>query len=163
MLQAGSMQGRQRSAVLLAPSTFAAAPSLARAAEQVHYDGPELASTQRPPNSKKPRNFVRCGEAARSRRPSDGGERPRLRLPRRRRTDGQQGEQIPFAADLKVGARVERASRARGLIVRNLGDCIAICPPYIMTEGEVDTLVGTLARTLDDVYADIGSRATPVA
>jgi 4-aminobutyrate--pyruvate transaminase len=70
---------------------------------------------------------------------------------------------IPFAADLMVGARVERASRARGLIVRNLGDCIAICPPYIMTEGEVDTLVGTLARTLDDVYADIGSRAAPVA
>jgi len=34
----------------------------------------------------------------------------------------------------KVGARIERSSRARGLIVRNLGDCIAICPPYVMTE-----------------------------
>jgi 4-aminobutyrate--pyruvate transaminase len=70
---------------------------------------------------------------------------------------------IPFAPDLKVGARVERASRLRGLIVRNLGDCIAICPPYIVTEEEVDTLVGTLARTLDDVYADIGAEAAPTA
>ena len=65
--------------------------------------------------------------------------------------------QIPeaYVADLKVGARAERASRARGLIVRNLGDCIAICPPYVVTEEEVDTVVGTLAHTLDDVYADI--------
>jgi 4-aminobutyrate---pyruvate transaminase len=70
---------------------------------------------------------------------------------------------IPFAPDLKVGARVERASRLRGLIVRNLGDCIAICPPYVVTEEEVDTLVGTLARTLDDVYADIGAEAAPTA
>jgi 4-aminobutyrate---pyruvate transaminase len=67
---------------------------------------------------------------------------------------------IPFEPDLKVGARVERASRARGLIVRNLGDCIAICPPYVMTEEEVDTMVDTLARTLDDVHADIRSQAT---
>jgi 4-aminobutyrate---pyruvate transaminase len=68
---------------------------------------------------------------------------------------GNKARNIPFEPDLKVGARVERASRARGLIVRNLGDCIAICPPYVVTEEEVDTLVGTLAHTLDDVYADI--------
>jgi len=68
---------------------------------------------------------------------------------------------IPFALDLTVGARVERASRARGLIVRNLGDCIAICPPYVMTEEEVDALVGTLAGALDDVYADVRSQAPP--
>jgi hypothetical protein len=32
-----------------------------------------------------------------------------------------------------------------------------------MTEEEVDTMVDTLARTLDDVHADIRSQAAPVA
>ncbi|MET3578159.1 4-aminobutyrate--pyruvate transaminase [Mesorhizobium robiniae] len=60
-----------------------------------------------------------------------------------------------FPAELKVGAMVERRTRAHGLIVRNVGDVIAICPPYIVTEDEVEFLVTRLARALDDVHAEL--------
>ncbi|MBL8584041.1 MAG: aminotransferase class III-fold pyridoxal phosphate-dependent enzyme [Rhizobiaceae bacterium] len=61
----------------------------------------------------------------------------------------------PFAPELKVGAMVERQTRAHGLIVRNLGDVIALCPPYVVTEDEVDGIFEKLARALDDVDAEL--------
>lgn len=61
----------------------------------------------------------------------------------------------PFAPELKVGARVERRTREHGLIVRNLGDVIAICPPYVTTEDEVDFIADRLGRALDDVFAEL--------
>jgi 4-aminobutyrate---pyruvate transaminase len=62
---------------------------------------------------------------------------------------------IPFTPDMAVGAMVERRARAHGLIVRNLGDCIAICPPYVTSEDEVDAMAANLLCTLDDVHADL--------
>ena len=41
--------------------------------------------------------------------------------------------------------------RDQGVIVRALGDCIAFCPPMIITEDEVDDLVGRVGRTLTDL------------
>ena len=70
---------------------------------------------------------------------------------------------IAFAPHLAVGAKVEWQSRARGFIVRNLGDTIAICPPYVATEEEIDALAANLALTLDDVHAELRAQATPVA
>jgi 4-aminobutyrate--pyruvate transaminase len=63
----------------------------------------------------------------------------------------------PFPPELKVGARVERRTRAHGLIVRNLGDTIAICPPYIVSDDEVDSITGRLAAALDDVQAELAA------
>lgn len=60
-----------------------------------------------------------------------------------------------FPAEWKVGARVERRTRDHGLIVRNLADTIAICPPYVTREDEVDFILQRLGRALDDVHADI--------
>lgn len=69
----------------------------------------------------------------------------------------------PFPAELKVGARVERRTRDHGLIVRNLGDVIAICPPYVTTEDEVDFIVARLGRALDDVLAELRAEGAVTA
>jgi 4-aminobutyrate--pyruvate transaminase len=36
-----------------------------------------------------------------------------------------------------------------GLVLRNLGDSIAICPPLIINEQQIDELVSKLAVALD--------------
>jgi 4-aminobutyrate--pyruvate transaminase len=38
-----------------------------------------------------------------------------------------------------------------GVISRALGDATAFCPPLIITESQVDTMVGKLADVLDEV------------
>jgi 4-aminobutyrate---pyruvate transaminase len=58
-----------------------------------------------------------------------------------------------FDHGLAVGALVEQATRARGLIVRNMGDVIALSPPYILEEAHIDTIVTTLRDALDEVAA----------
>jgi len=58
---------------------------------------------------------------------------------------------------------VERRTREHGLIVRNLGDVIAICPPYIVSEAEIDQLVEALGRALDDVAGELRGAAPPAA
>lgn len=57
----------------------------------------------------------------------------------------------PFDSRLAVGAQVERATRSHGLIVRSMGDVIALSPPYIMDESQIVGMVATLKLALDDV------------
>ncbi|NIJ42577.1 4-aminobutyrate--pyruvate transaminase [Parvibaculum indicum] len=53
-----------------------------------------------------------------------------------------------------IGAKVVAASEKRGLILRPLaGDIIAICPPLIVTESQVDEIFKTLEEALDEVTA----------
>ena len=40
-----------------------------------------------------------------------------------------------------------------GLIVRAIGDAIALCPPYIVTSSDVDEIFAKLRRGLDDTLA----------
>jgi 4-aminobutyrate--pyruvate transaminase len=42
--------------------------------------------------------------------------------------------------------------RARGLIVRNMGDVIALCPPYIISDAQIDEMVAGLETALDEVH-----------
>lgn len=60
-----------------------------------------------------------------------------------------------FDAALKVGALVERRCRAHGVMIRNMGDVISICPPFIMTTSQVDELVGGIAAALDDALSEL--------
>ncbi|WP_105431546.1 aminotransferase [Neorhizobium sp. T6_25] len=62
----------------------------------------------------------------------------------------------PFDPALKVGALVERRCRVHGVMIRNMGDVISICPPFVMTESEIDQLVGAIAAALDDAHAQLG-------
>lgn len=63
----------------------------------------------------------------------------------------------PFPPERKVGAMVERKTREYGVIVRNLGDTIALCPPFILSEDEVEFVVSGLGRALDDVQAELSA------
>jgi 4-aminobutyrate--pyruvate transaminase len=56
-----------------------------------------------------------------------------------------------FPAALAIGAQVERATREQGLIVRNMGDSIALSPPFIIEAEEIVELVARLTRALDAV------------
>jgi 4-aminobutyrate--pyruvate transaminase len=60
-----------------------------------------------------------------------------------------------FPAEARVGARVERACRARGIILRNMGDVLALCPPYIIEPEQIDELVDSLAAAIEDVRLEI--------
>ena len=63
-------------------------------------------------------------------------------------------EQYPVSD--KMAARVMAAARAEGLIVRAVpGDAIAICPPLIITEDEINTLFDRLQRALDKVHSEL--------
>ena len=58
----------------------------------------------------------------------------------------------PFPASLHVGERCTERCAANGLISRNLGDTMALCPPLIITEDQVDELFTKLTRALDETY-----------
>ncbi|MCD2470064.1 aspartate aminotransferase family protein [Jiella sp. MQZ9-1] len=57
----------------------------------------------------------------------------------------------PFAQPGKIGATAFSATQEHGLIVRAIGDSIALCPPLIIDEVQVDELVNRLKKALDDV------------
>jgi 4-aminobutyrate---pyruvate transaminase len=58
-----------------------------------------------------------------------------------------------FDPKLKVGARAFALGHDNGLIVRAIGDTIALCPPLIITEAQVLELIARLGKTLDDTAA----------
>jgi 4-aminobutyrate--pyruvate transaminase len=55
-----------------------------------------------------------------------------------------------FETRLAVGAKCMQLCEAHGLIVRAIGDTIAMCPPFIVTPDEIDEIFTKLARGLDD-------------
>lgn len=55
-----------------------------------------------------------------------------------------------FPTDARVGAHVERACRQHGIILRNMGDVLALCPPYIIEPDQIDELVRALALAIED-------------
>ncbi len=50
----------------------------------------------------------------------------------------------------RVGGYFAERAQAHGLIIRNLMDVIAFCPPLIITEDQIDSLVERFGRALDD-------------
>jgi 4-aminobutyrate--pyruvate transaminase len=53
----------------------------------------------------------------------------------------------------KVGLRFFDRAHEHGLIIRNVGDSIAMCPPMIITRDQIDEMLKRFAATLDDVTA----------
>jgi L-2,4-diaminobutyrate transaminase len=60
-----------------------------------------------------------------------------------------------FEPSRQAGLRVFRKLLERGIIVRALGDSIALCPAYVIELEEIDEIIGALARTIDEVGADL--------
>jgi 4-aminobutyrate--pyruvate transaminase len=55
-----------------------------------------------------------------------------------------------FDAKLAVGAKCMHFCQEHGLIVRAIGDVIALCPPFIVTAAHIDEIFAKLRRGLDD-------------
>lgn len=55
-----------------------------------------------------------------------------------------------FEVPGKVGAYVFARAHHHGLIVRNILDTLAFCPPLIITESQIDDMVQAFERTLND-------------
>ena len=51
------------------------------------------------------------------------------------------GARAPYPVTARIGQRVVRAARARGVIIRPLGNVIVLMPPLAITQGDLDRLV----------------------
>ncbi len=54
-----------------------------------------------------------------------------------------------FSPAARVGPQCSDRCQEQGLIVRNIGDSIALCPPLVITVSEIDELFDRLERALD--------------
>ena len=59
----------------------------------------------------------------------------------------------PFDPNQGVGAYCAAACTDEGLIVRNMGDAIAFCPPLVITEDQIDEVVSKFAKGLERTRA----------
>jgi 4-aminobutyrate---pyruvate transaminase len=64
-----------------------------------------------------------------------------------------------FDVKAAVGAKATMMLQDEGLIVRNLGDTIAVCPPLVITEEEIEDLFDRMARGLDRTEALVREHA----
>ena len=55
-----------------------------------------------------------------------------------------------FAPERAIGTRCMGFCESHGLIVRAIGDSVAVCPPYIVTEAQIDEIFAALRAGLDD-------------
>lgn len=62
----------------------------------------------------------------------------------------------PFDGSLSVSERIANACTDQGLICRPLGQAVVLCPPFVMTEGQMDEMFDKLDRALDGVFAEVG-------
>jgi L-2,4-diaminobutyrate transaminase len=62
-----------------------------------------------------------------------------------------------FDPDLKVGARISKAARDRGLIVRSMphGDILGFAPPLVVSESEIDEIVDLAYRATRQVIDEL--------
>lgn len=61
----------------------------------------------------------------------------------------------PFPGTLSVSERIANACTDQGLICRPLGQSIVLCPPFILTEPQMDEMFDKLDRALRLVFAEI--------
>lgn len=61
----------------------------------------------------------------------------------------------PFDPVGKVGAMAANFGHEEGLIMRNLGDSLALCPPLIVTEDDVAEIVARMGRVIDRVEQEL--------
>ena len=80
---------------------------------------------------------------------------PRLRIDRGRRTCGGRGSKRPFEPAGIVGSAFFRHAQARGLIVRAIGDTVALSPPLIITSDQVKELIKRFKLALEDTNESV--------
>ncbi len=68
----------------------------------------------------------------------------------------------PFDPALGVGGLAADMAQEEGLIVRAVGDSLAVCPPLIITDAEIDQLFDRMGAALDRTLVEL-RRRTPGA
>ena len=68
--------------------------------------------------------------------------------------DKNTGMSFPF--EKGVGAYCMARCEEHGLILRAMGDTMALCPPLIITEDQIDELFSKLERALNETLAWVG-------
>ncbi|MBS8224994.1 aminotransferase [Vannielia litorea] len=61
----------------------------------------------------------------------------------------------PFDGSLSVSERIANACTDEGLICRPLGQSIVLCPPFIMTDAQMEEMFGKLEGALGKVFAEV--------
>jgi len=61
----------------------------------------------------------------------------------------------PFESNLSVSERIANTCTDLGLICRPLGQSIVLCPPFIMTEAQIDEMFEKLEAALTKVFAEV--------
>jgi len=64
----------------------------------------------------------------------------------------------PFDAATAVGGLAAEIAIANGLIVRAAGDALALCPPLIIEDEQIDQLFDRLSSALDQTHAELRQR-----
>ncbi|OOY10454.1 aminotransferase [Thioclava sp. F36-7] len=62
----------------------------------------------------------------------------------------------PFDGSLSVSERIANACTDQGLICRPLGQSVVLCPPFILTEPQMDEMFEKLETALEKVFAEVG-------
>lgn len=62
----------------------------------------------------------------------------------------------PQGAVGQLGTRAAALSQEAGMIVRAMGDTVALCPPLITTEQDIDQIIDTLSSVLDTLLQETG-------
>lgn len=67
-----------------------------------------------------------------------------------------------FDPELKVGARISKAARDRGLIARAMphGDILGFAPPLVVTESEIDEIVDLAYKATKQVMDELTKQST---
>ncbi|MBN2905176.1 MAG: aminotransferase class III-fold pyridoxal phosphate-dependent enzyme [Rhodobacteraceae bacterium] len=63
----------------------------------------------------------------------------------------------PFASDLSVSERIANTCTDHGLICRPLGQSIVLCPPFIMTQAQMDEMFDKLGAALNAVFKGLAA------
>jgi adenosylmethionine-8-amino-7-oxononanoate aminotransferase len=61
----------------------------------------------------------------------------------------------PFPGTLSVSERIANTCTDHGLICRPLGQSIVLCPPFILTEAQMDEMFGKLSAALGQVFSEL--------
>jgi 4-aminobutyrate--pyruvate transaminase len=69
----------------------------------------------------------------------------------------------PFDPKLGVGPYCAKRAQEHGVILRALVDAVAFCPPLIINEDEIDTMLARFGRALDDTRAMLRDRGLAAA
>ena len=67
-----------------------------------------------------------------------------------------QATKTPFEGHLSVSERIANTCTDLGLICRPLGQSVVLCPPFILTDGQMDEMVEKLDTALKKVFAELG-------